>query len=56
MTPEELEKIHAEVAMLMATTSKMNTETKWHPWMVVAAYNTVIAALIGALVVLITKH
>lgn len=31
MTAAELEKIHAEIAKLMAETSKINKEAMWYP-------------------------
>ncbi|MGL9750802.1 MAG: hypothetical protein ACR5LC_04785 [Symbiopectobacterium sp.] len=31
MTTHELEKIHAEIAKLMAKTAKINRETMWYP-------------------------
>lgn len=36
MTPDDLEKIRAEIGKLMAETSKINAEARWHPFVATA--------------------
>lgn len=47
MTTAELEEIHAEIAKLMAETSKINRETMWYPIVVASG-------LIGAVATITT--
>lgn len=47
MTTAELEKIHAEIAKLMAETTKINRETMWYPIVVATG-------LIGAVATITT--
>ncbi|WP_214067530.1 hypothetical protein [Photorhabdus hainanensis] len=47
MTTSELEKIHAEIAKLMAETTKINREATWYPIVVASS-------LIGAVATITT--
>ncbi|WP_369928024.1 hypothetical protein [Xanthomonas sp. NCPPB 2632] len=46
MTPDDLEKIRAEIGKLMAETSKINAEARWYPFVATAG---LFAAALGFL-------
>ncbi|MGV8001608.1 hypothetical protein QPK14_05515 [Photorhabdus temperata subsp. temperata] len=45
MTTAELEKIHAEIAKLMAETTKINREAIWYPIVVASCLIGAVAAI-----------
>jgi hypothetical protein len=55
MTPEELEKIHAEIVNLNAMTVKISKEAQWHVWAVMSGFSAVMGGLIVAVTTLIIK-
>ena len=44
MSPDELEKVRAEIGKLMAETAKINAEARWYPFVATAG---LFAAAIG---------
>ena len=46
MSPDELEKVRAEIGKLMAETAKINAEARWYPFVTAAG---VFAAALGLL-------
>ncbi len=51
MSPDELEKIRAEIGKLMAETAKINAESRWYPFVATAG---LFAAAIGFVKLLAT--
>lgn len=49
MTPDEIEKIRAEIGKLIAETGKINAEARWYPYVATAG---TFAAALGLLKVL----
>jgi hypothetical protein len=44
MTPDELEKVRAEIGKLMGETAKINSEARWYPFVATAG---LFAAAVG---------
>lgn len=53
MTTAELEKIHAEIAKLMAETTKLNRESAWYPIVVASGLIGAVATITTVLLKLI---
>lgn len=49
MSPEEIEKIRAEIGKLMAETAKINSEARWYPIVVAGGIFAAASALLKIL-------